>query len=87
MVLWPPIASLLFISIRLNKDFLKRLKSHNIKIMVDKMLIVEITIYCLLNDKKALKMFGLRTWCTKEPHAYKVSYELLDIVFFCHLNL
>ena len=24
-------------------------------------------LYCLFNDKKALKKFGLRTWCTKVP--------------------
>ena len=29
-------------------------------------------MYCLLNDKKALKKFGLRTWCTKKLFEYRV---------------
>ena len=34
-------------------------------------------IYCLLNDKKALKKFGLRTWYTKKPFGYRVIHHFL----------
>ena len=32
--------------------------------------------YCLiLNHKKAIKKFGLRTWCTKNPFGYRVVHH------------
>ena len=36
---------------------------------------------CLLNDKKTLKKFGLRTWCTKEPFGYRVVHHSIKTVF------
>ena len=32
-------------------------------------------IYCLLNDKKALKNFGPMTWCTKKPFGYRDIHQ------------
>ena len=29
----------------------------------------------MLNDKKALKKIGLRTWCTKKPFGYRVVHH------------
>ena len=31
--------------------------------------------FLLFNDKKALKKFGLRTWCTKKPFGYRVIHH------------
>ena len=35
-------------------------------------LFIILLIYSLLNKKKALKTFGLKTWCTKKPFGYRV---------------
>ena len=32
--------------------------------------------YYLLNDKKALKIFCPKTWCTKKPFSYRVAHRL-----------
>ena len=33
-------------------------------------MILKTVFYMLLNEKKALKKFYLRTWCMKEPFGY-----------------
>ena len=39
-------------------------------------------IYCLLNVKKALKKFGLKTWCTKNPFGYRVVHHMLFTIIY-----
>ena len=47
-------------------------------------------IYCLLNDKKSAQKVwskdlvykGTFRLSSRTPHAYKISYEVLHIVFF-----
>ena len=50
--------------------------------------------YCLLNDKKSAQKVlskdlvykGAFRLSSRTPHAYKISYELLYLIF-CHLNI
>ena len=44
-------------------------------------MVIKVYIYCLLNDKKVLKKFCLRTWYTKKLSGYRViqpGYSLMS---------
>ena len=51
-------------------------------------------MYCLSNDKKSAQKVWSKDLVYKvtfrlssrTPHAYKISYELLDLIFY-HLNI
>ena len=44
------------------------------------MFIYFLFIYSLFSDKKVLKIFGPRTWCTKKPFSYRSGTPLRYIL-------